>query len=122
MTDSVEFVDPEETEAPRPTLPLTATDELLPEFVTFVENVLPVYLIQNDGEQRVWCDQWRAHPDALHRLYAIWQMWELAASGEITLHSFIRDVLDWHQPHLIDRDTGAFRRCLREHREPIALA
>lgn len=94
-------------------LPLTEAPEELPEFV---DGVLLPYLTPSESNRVVWCTQWRDHPDAVHRLAAIHEEWAtMLGKEDASLHLFLRDVLDYHLPLLIDSEKGAFRRCGGSH-------
>jgi hypothetical protein len=94
-------------------LPITAVPDGLPEFV---ENVL-LPTLTSSGTKTIWCPEWQEHPDAVTRLAAIWDAWtHMLAEEDALLHSFLRDVLDWHMPYLVEEDRGAFRRCNFGHK------
>lgn len=112
-------------------LPLRAVPDGLGEFVD------DVLLSQLTGGSRddntVWCAEWREHPDAVYRLAAIHDEWlhlvaylaevddngEVADSGmDVSLHGFLRDVLDYHMPMLVDHERGAFRACKHGNHVP----
>ncbi|MGG7453052.1 DUF4913 domain-containing protein [Plantibacter auratus] len=100
-------------------LPLTDVPAGLPEFV---DGVLLARLTTL-GKNEVWCASWREHPDAVHRLAAIQDEWQRMIAGEdAELHTFIRDVLDYHLPRLVARhDGGVFAGCEFKHIEPARL-
>lgn len=90
-------------------LPLTELPDGLSEFV---DGVLLPHLSAGHPKQTTWCPQWREHPDAVHRLAAMSDQWSLMLSAaDAPLHEFMRDVLDYHLPLLVDPEKGAFRRC-----------
>lgn len=94
-------------------LPLDEIPEGLPEFV---DGVLLPFLTAGHPSQTVWCPQWREHPDAVHRLAAMSDEWShMLAEEDASLHSFMRDVLDYHLPLLTDVEKGTFRRCSFGH-------
>lgn len=83
--------------------------------VDFVDGTLLAFLT-SAGEKTIWCAEWRDHPDAVHRLAAMADQWEESAlGGTVGLHSFFRDVLDYHLPFLVDAEKGAFRGCKFDH-------
>lgn len=67
-----------------------------------------------------WCASWEEHPEAVHRLAAIYDVWQGALTGDVSLHGFCHDVLDYHHlPMLTDPETGVFARCARDgHQRP----
>lgn len=95
-------------------LPLT---EPSAELVAFVDGTLLDLLAPAGSAETRWCAQWAEHPDAVHRLAAIRDEWNLmlAAQDGPPLHAFLRDVLDYHLPLLIDQHRGAFRACGYSH-------
>lgn len=108
-------------EYPTVQLPIGPADALPIEFMVFVEDTLPGVLSFADGQATIWCSQWREHPEATHRLYAMWERWREVEDAPSMLHDFLRDVLDYHLPRLVDREFGSFRRCDRGHRPPERL-
>lgn len=100
-------------------LPLTSTN--LPDgFETFVEGTLLQSLTSASKGRTSWCTHWREHPDALHRLFAIWQQWLDVQEQPTQLHDFLRNVLDYHLPLLVG-EHGTLRACQYGHKghEPI---
>lgn len=98
-------------------VPLT---EAPTELVAWVEGTLQDRLTGTRKDTR-WCSQWTEHPDALHRLAAIFDEWQfLMAGGEgaPSLHMFIREVLDYHMPYLVSREFGIFTKCGEDGHEP----
>lgn len=90
-----------------------------PELVAFVEGTLQDYLT-GAGKARTkrWCTRWQEHPDAVHRLAAIYDEYLLMIAqgkGAPSLHIFMRDVLDYHLPRLVDKEYGVFRECDEGH-------
>lgn len=99
-------------------LPLT---EPSAELVAFVDGTLLDFLAPAGSAETRWCPQWAEHPDAVHRLAAIRDEWNLmlasAEDGAVpALHTFLRDVLDYHLPLLIDQQRGSFRECGYGHK------
>lgn len=95
-------------------LPLTTTPDGLEEFV----NTVLLESLTAAGKERAWCPEWSNHPDALHRLTAIYEQWELLTMRGMTLHDFFRDVLDYHLPYLVGKDIGAFSGCAYGQHRP----
>lgn len=94
-------------------LPLKDVPEGLAEFI---DGVLMPYLTAGRPGKTVWCAQWREHPAAVHRLAGIWDSWtHLLADDDANLHTFLRDVLDYHLPMLTDSDRGVFAACKFTH-------
>lgn len=100
-------------------LPLTDVPAGLAEFV---DGVL-LGRLTTLGKGNVWCAQWREHPDAVHRLTAIEDEWQrMLATEESGLHTFLRDVLDYHLPHLVSEAAGGcFVPCKFKHITPGRL-
>jgi len=98
-------------------LPLTEIPDGL---ANFVEMTLMDSLTAGAerGSERAprWCSQWREHPEAVHRLAAIYDEWCMMLAGEDAApHLFLRDVLDYHLSLLVDPDRGTFRACRYGH-------
>lgn len=92
-------------------LPLAAPPQ---ELVEWVEGTLQDTLTSLGKTEARWCAQWAEHPEAVHRLAGMFDEWQLMIVGSTrgpSLHGFIRDVLDYHLPHLVSTDYGAFARC-----------
>lgn len=92
-------------------LPLAAPPE---ELVEWVEGTLQDTLTSLGKTESRWCAQWTEHPEAVHRLAGMFDEWQLMIIGSTrgpSLHGFIRDVLDYHLPHLVSTDYGTFARC-----------
>ncbi|WP_424937792.1 MULTISPECIES: DUF4913 domain-containing protein [Bacteria] len=61
-----------------------------------------------------WCIRWTEHPDAVHRLAAIYDEYQfmlIGGKGAPSLHMFIREVIDYHMPFLVDPSSGVFAEC-----------
>ena len=68
-----------------------------------------------------WCSRWTEHPDADHRLAGIYDEWtlmRLRIKGAPSLHTFYREILDYHIPQLTSREYGVFQRCDGAGHEP----
>jgi hypothetical protein len=103
---------------PRPQLPLPLTHAGA-ELVDFVETVLMDYLTgAGKANRKRWCSSWEEHPEAVHRLAAIYDVWETTLTGDVSLHAFYRDILDYHLPMLTDPETGVFCQCDRDGHQP----
>lgn len=96
-------------------MPLGDVATLPPAFSTFVESTLLDSLTAGSKAGRVWCTRWREHPDAVHRLFAIWQQWLEVQSDPMLLHEFLRNTLDYHLPLLVG-EHGALHGCQYGHR------
>lgn len=89
------------------------------DLVDFVETVLMDKLTgAGKQSQKRWCADWEQHPEAVHRLQAIYDVWQDTLTGQVSLHGFYRDVLDYHLPLLISPETGVFARCDRDGHQP----
>lgn len=88
-------------------LPLAQPPEGLEDFV---ETIL-LEVLTGATKERTWCSEWASHPDAVHRLAAIHEQWDILKMRGMSLHDFYRDVLDYHLPFLVGKDTGAFSAC-----------
>lgn len=100
-------------------VPLAAAPPVL---VDWVEGVLQDFLTGagKKGEAR-WCEKWQEHPDAVHRLAAMYDEWLvmlIGGKGAPSLHMFVREVLDYHLPHLTSKEYGTFARCDVDGHEP----
>lgn len=72
--------------------------------------LLPTFIRPIGGSIR-WCDQWADHPEAVLRLEAMWQAWEvLRLEGGLGMSVYLLHHLD---PGLaaLTSSTGAFARC-----------
>jgi Domain of unknown function (DUF4913) len=83
-----------------------------------LEYFLPMFRRTLGGEYR-WCAQWWRHGEAISRLSALWQAWEVhridPGSG---ISAWYRDHLDHHLPVLLG-PRGPFYQCSETtHREP----
>lgn len=96
-------------------LPIYSVDELPPAFSTFVETTLLDSLTGASKGRWSWCTRWSEHPDAVHRLLAIWQQWLEVQADPMGLHDFLRNTLDYHLPLLVG-EHGALRACQYGHR------
>ncbi len=99
-------------------VPLT---EAPADLIAWVEGTLQDRLTGFGKAETRWCSQWAEHPDALHRLAAMFDEWQfLMAGGEVapSLHMFIREVLDYHMPYLVSREFGVFAQCGEHGHEP----
>lgn len=78
----------------------------------FVADLLaPTYRRKVDGRSATWCLDWRAHPEAVVRLDALWRSWEhLRMDPALGMSAWLRDHLDYHLPILLSPD-GPFRGC-----------
>lgn len=74
------------------------------------------------GADRVWCEDWRLHAEAVSRLTSLWGEWETANSAG-RLGAWWRDYCDPAMDRLLD-ERGPFSRCRRGHRdvEPLPTA
>lgn len=102
-------------------LPLTADTPLPDAFALFVESTLLGSLTGARQSKTVWCVQWRDHPDALHRLVAMWLQWQEVEQSPAMLHDFLRNVVDYHLPYLVGADQGVLRACGNGHRVHVRL-
>lgn len=102
-------------------LPLGDVDALPPAFSTFVESTLLDSLTGASKGRWSWCTQWRRHPDAVHRLFAIWQQWLDVQADPMMLHDFLRNTLDYHLPLLVG-EHGSLHGCQYGHREHARIA
>jgi hypothetical protein len=79
---------------------------------------LPMFRRTLGGECR-WCRQWWQHAEAISRLTALWQAWEVHRLDLGTgISAWYRDHLDHHLPILLGT-RGPFYQCSEDtHREP----
>ena len=101
-------------------VPLTTAP---PELVEWVEGTFQDYLTGTVGlvKSGRWCSRWTEHPDAVHRLAGIYDEWtlmRLRIKGAPSLHTFYREILDYHIPQLTSREDGVFQRCDGAGHEP----
>jgi hypothetical protein len=97
-------------------LPLEHADG---DLVDFVETVLMDKLTgAGKQNQKKWCADWEQHPEAVHRLQAIYDVWQETAIGQVGLHGFYHDVLDYHLPLPTSPETGVFAQCDRDGHQP----
>ena len=60
-----------------------------------------------------WCPQWWAHPEAVLRLTALWQSWELARAQPGGFADWLARLFDPINQRLIAED-GPFSACTKE--------
>jgi hypothetical protein len=66
-----------------------------------------------------WCDRWAAHPEAVYRLTAVWEAWEvLREDGGAWRSNWLRLHLDEQLEVLFDREHGPFAGCASGHAAP----
>lgn len=90
--------------------------------VDWVENVFQDCLTGagKKGEARC-CANWTEHPEAVHRLAAMYDEWLVmlaGVEGAPSLHLVYREVLDYHLPYLVNWEYGVFARCDVDGHEP----
>lgn len=76
------------------------------------------------GGHLTWCPEWYRHPEAIMRLMAMWQEWEIAVADG-TMSNWWLSHCDPHLAVLMSRDNGPFMACTeKEHRplKPLPLA
>lgn len=76
------------------------------------------------GGHLTWCPEWYRHDEAILRLMAMWQEWEIAVS-EKRMSNWWLNHCDPHLEVLMSRDNGPFMACTeKEHRplNPLPLA
>lgn len=80
--------------------------------VQFVENYLAeVYRRKVADNGVAWCPEWWRHTEAVARLEALWQSWELyRLNGELGLSLWFLDHADSHMDMLFD-PKGPFAGC-----------
>ncbi|MFN3337315.1 MAG: DUF4913 domain-containing protein [Thermomicrobium sp.] len=91
------------------------------ELIAWVNGTLQDRLTGSGKTDTRWCSQWTEHPDALHRLAAMFDEWQfllVGGEGAPSLHMFIREVLDHHMPYLVSREFGIFAKCGEHGHEP----
>lgn len=96
-------------------------DEAPAELIMWVEGDFQDFLTGMGKAESRWCARWVEHPDAVHRLAAMydeWQLMLLRVKGAPTLHAFVREVLDYHMPHLVGKEFGVFAKCGVDGHEP----
>ncbi|MGB6245191.1 DUF4913 domain-containing protein [Gordonia sp. (in: high G+C Gram-positive bacteria)] len=72
------------------------------------------------GNQRVWCPQWWAHPEAVSRLESVWRAFEsLRLDPTLGMSVWWRDHVDPHMTVLSDPD-GPFTGCSAECHDPAS--
>ncbi|MBE7956367.1 DUF4913 domain-containing protein [Microbacterium oxydans] len=93
-------------------VPLT---EAPAELVAWVEGTLQDRLTgAGKAAETRWCTRWTEHPDAVHRLAAMYDEWQVmlaGGKGAPSLHMMIREVLDYHMPFLTSKEFGIFAQC-----------
>ncbi|WP_182348753.1 DUF4913 domain-containing protein [Tomitella gaofuii] len=109
----------DEADAPAST-PTDSASEEQPEplynsaYEFFTDYVAPAYARKWRGD-RIWCDQWWRHPEAVVRISACWQAFEAArCDAPEALSSFWLLHLDPHMSQLSD-PSGPFVDCRMSH-------
>ena len=86
-------------------------EPLYPDVQSWVENLYVVTFIRPDTQQVRWCASWWAHPEAIIRLTALWQTWEIARLVPGTgMADWLRTNLDSLAP-VLHSATGPFASC-----------
>lgn len=102
MTEPAQGV--EDTEDPE-------LEPLYPDVQSWVENLYVVTFIRVDNQQLRWCASWWAHPEAIIRLSALWQTWEIARLVVGTgMADWLRNNLDSLAP-VLHSGSGPFASC-----------
>jgi hypothetical protein len=84
----------------------------------FVTGYLAPALARKATSRRTWCPTWWAHPEAVLRLWAVWQAWEaFYAQGGVGPSSWWVYHLDHHLARLFDAEIGPFSLCRDGHSE-----
>jgi hypothetical protein len=99
-------------------VPLTEAPAAL---VQWVEGTLQDRMTGLGKTETRWCDRWTEHPDAVQRLAAMFDEWQfmlLGGKGAPSLHMIIREVLDYHMPYLVSKESGIFAKCGEDGHEP----
>ncbi|MGH9090846.1 MAG: DUF4913 domain-containing protein [Acidimicrobiales bacterium] len=82
----------------------------------FVAGYLSPLLARKATPRRVWCSKWWAHPEAVLRLWSLWQAWEVFfAEGGAGPSSWWVYHLDHHLMVLFDGEAGPFALCRDGH-------
>lgn len=100
---------------------LVPITEVPAELVAWAEGTLQDRLTGIGKTDTRWCGSWTEHPDAVHRLAAMFDEWQFmmaGGKGAPSLHMFIREVLDYHMPYLVSKEFGIFAKCGADGHEP----
>jgi hypothetical protein len=87
---------------------------------TWVEAVYSTTYIRAKAADIKWCSRWWSHPEAIVRLTALWQTWEVAQISQdpAAMADWIRTYLDWLNPPLLSA-VGPFNECnWTRHNQP----
>ena len=99
-------------------------EPVYPDVQSWVENLYTTTFIRPDNQQLRWCTCWWAHPEAIIRLTALWQTWEMArlVSG-VGIADWLRIYLDSLAP-VLHSSSGPFASCTPDKhtdQQPMAL-
>lgn len=95
---------PEGAEGPEP---------LCADVETWVEHVYTTTYIRKISQTQRWCPSWWAHAEAIVRLTALWQTWEVARLDAAGLAEWLRIHFDAINPVLLAAD-GPFASCTND--------
>lgn len=100
------------------------SSRLYPDLESWVHDHLSQVVRRRLGGHLTWCPEWYRHAEAIMRLMAMWQEWEMAIA-EGTMSNWWLSHCDPHLAVLMSRDNGPFMACTeKEHRplKPLPLA
>ena len=106
---------------PRPRQPPPPPEEppalQFPDSPTWVQDWLAPFYRRAFGQNRVWCQTWWEHPEAVLTLDALWRAWEhLGLDGATGMSVWLRDHYRPHMDALTDPD-GPMRSCTPERHQ-----
>jgi hypothetical protein len=108
---------PKEGDASPPAGWPDGTTPLYPNVASWVDRWLCPNMEREITRTVEWCPMWWDHPEAVERLEALWEAWELGRIGGGTWKStWWVTHADRHLPRLCHPDTGPFGHCHTKHR------
>jgi hypothetical protein len=109
---SVDGTDPAEQGDDRPA-------RIYPDLESWVHEHLAQVVRRRLGGQLTWCPEWYRHAEAILRLMAMWQEWEIAV-GEGRMSDWWLNHCDPHLAVLMSRDNGPFMACTEKEHRPLS--
>ncbi|MFC7331421.1 DUF4913 domain-containing protein [Marinactinospora rubrisoli] len=124
---------PQEEEKPAPHIDApnfdrSSYEEEVNRLAMWVDGFLVPNFVYDPSQARPWCQQWRAHRDAVSVLFALWLAWQELIDTERSGSAGPSTWFNAHlRPHMeyLRSPTGPFASCMRgtsrnEHRLPIS--
>lgn len=94
---------------------------LYPTSSAWVKNYLTVVYWRRVGTRHIWCPRWKAHPEAVVRIEAMWRAWEKMRLDDpmLGIATWFVEIGDPMMDRILDPD-GPFKGCTAERHRPKA--